>query len=331
VKKYRLRISVKTNSNVIFFETLLSLLNSKDTDFHPLGNKIVTHFSDIQNLESFKEFKNKYEQGKITRHAYQYLFLSINLYSNLKPKELSPSDGFGPNRYKGYMEDIYPLVKQIYSESDFTNRYKTEILSEYKEIAKDMQSLFDRQNPSDVLIDFWGKSFEPKLIFIPDPLRIGGGSGLSRGNTFYSVTGTVNRKEKVIFDNSHMISNLLHEFSHSFFHKYLYSNREHVEINNQLTESLYKNLDETLKGEIGKQYGPPLVYFEETFIRAVQILLTKEFFSKYMPEEENSSKSLKQLKKRKEDGFIYIEEFYNELNNNNSPILSYIKVLKSLS
>ncbi|MDY0096966.1 MAG: DUF4932 domain-containing protein [Candidatus Dojkabacteria bacterium] len=331
MKKYRLRISVKTNSNVIFFETLLSLLNSKDTDFHPLGNKIVTHFSDIQNLESFKEFKNKYEQGKITRHAYQYLFLSINLYSNLKPKELSPSDGFGPNRYKGYMEDIYPLVKQIYSESDFTNRYKTEILSEYKEIAKDMQSLFDRQNPSDVLIDFWGKSFEPKLIFIPDPLRIGGGSGLSRGNTFYSVTGTVNRKEKVIFDNSHMISNLLHEFSHSFFHKYLYSNREHVEINNQLTESLYKNLDETLKGEIGKQYGPPLVYFEETFIRAVQILLTKEFFSKYMPEEENSSKSLKQLKKRKEDGFIYIEEFYNELNNNNSPILSYIKVLKSLS
>lgn len=329
-KALKMRISVKTNKNVIFFETLLSLLNSKDTKYHPLGNKVVSEFSDIENLESFKNFKNKYDLGNIPRHPYQYLFLSVNIYSSLKPKNLSPNDGFGPNRYKGYMEDIYPLIKQVSDESNFNGRYKEKVLPEYQEITKDIQSLFNKQSPGKILQDFWGKELTPTLIFIPDPLRIGGGSGISRGKTFFSVTGTIKKKNIILFEPSHMISNLFHEFSHSFFKKHLYSNKEYVEANIQICDSIYRNLEDNLSKKILKEYGSPSVYFEETFIRAVQIFLNKEFFSKYILEKENNQKSSDLLQRRREDGFIYIENFYNELKKDNPPISSYMKVLKSL-
>jgi hypothetical protein len=42
------------------------------------------------------------------------------------------------------------------------------------------------------------------------------------------------------------------------------------------------------------------------------------------------NKALEQLRKRKEEGFVYIEKFYKELENNKEPMDSYIKVLGNI-
>ena len=323
-----MKISVQTNKNVVFFETLISFINN-NKNFHPLGKKIIEEFEVIKKLKSFEEFQENIKEKKIPSHPWQYIFLAINLNDDLTPKSLSLADGFGPNREKAYKENIYPIIKKIHTECTFEEIYKKKILPEYEIVAKDIQQLFNKRNPGDVLEDFWDNQLNTKLIFIPDPLRVGGGSGVSRGKEFYSITGTVETEKGIIFKDSHMISNLLHEYSHSFFKNYLYKNKDLFKRNEEICSFLSERIKEEKDNEIFKNYGTSTIYFEETFIRAVQILLSKRFFEK-VTKKDLRSKSLEQLKKRKEEGFIYIEEFYKELENSGKPMDSYIKVIENI-
>lgn len=324
-----MKISVQTNKNVIFFETLISFINN-DEEFHPLGKKIIEEFKDIKKLKSFEEFQKNIKEKRVPFHPWQYIFLSINLNDDLTPKSLSPADGFGPNREKSYRENIYPIVKKIRTECNFEEIYKKKILPEYKVLAKDIQQLLDKRNPGDVLEDFWSNQLNTKLIFIPDPLRVGGGSGVSRGKGFYSITGTVETEKGIVFKDSHMISNLLHEYSHSFFKTYLYKSEDLFKKNEEICNNLFERIKEEKESEVFKNYGKPTIYFEETFIRAVQIILSKRFFEKAM-NKDMESKALEQLRKRREEGFIYIEKFYEELEKNKGPMDSYFKVLEKHS
>jgi hypothetical protein len=323
-----MRISVQTNKNVIFFETLISFINN-DKDFHPLGMKVIEEFKDIKKIKAFEEFQKDVKEKKIPSHPWQYIFLSINLNDDLTPKELSPRDGFGPNRERSYMDNIYHIVKKIHTECNFEEIYKKKIHSEYEVVAQDIQQLLDKRNPGDVLEDFWSNQLNTKLIFIPDPLRLGGGSGVSRGKEFYSITGTVKTEKGIEFKPSHMISNLLHEYSHSFFKTYLCKSEDLSKKNEEICNTLFERIKEDKESEVFKNYGKSTIYFEETFIRAVQILLSKRFFEKAM-NKDMESKALEQLRKRKEEGFIYIEKFYKELENNSEPMDSYIKVLEKI-
>jgi hypothetical protein len=325
-----MNISVQTNKNIIFFEVLLSLLKTEKEKYHPLGEKTLKEYEYVRKLKSYKEFEDKYNQKEIPSHQYQYLFLSVHLNDNLTPKTLSPNDGFGPNRVKGYKEMIYPLVKAIAQESNFDDIYVRKILSDYEKVTKEFQKLFDKQKPGETLMNFWKGEYKPKLVFIPDPLRVGGGSGASRKNTLYSITGTVIDKEEIIFKPSHMISNLLHEYSHSLFKYYIYSNKDIFKKNKEICEVLSKKIEGKVGEMVLKNYGTSSNYFEETFIRAVQILLSKKFFTKYVEEEEIEEKTRKQLENRRKDGFIYIEDFYKELEKERDPIDLYMKVLESL-
>lgn len=325
-----MKISVKTNKNIIFFETLIALLDKREEKYHVLGEKILREYEFIKELKSFKLFREKYEQKEIPNHIYQYLFFSINLNDNLTPKSPDPRSGFGPKRFKSYQEDIYPLVKEIYEESNFDEIYKDKILPDYEKIAEDIQILFDKQKPEEVLMDFWKGEFKPNLVFIPNPLRVGGGSGGFRKNTLYSITGTVIREEGIIFKPSHMTSNLLHEYSHSFFKYYLTSREGFFEKNKEIGEILSKKIEGKIEENTLNIYGSSSNYFEETFMRAIQILLTARFFEKYTSKQEMEEKTIKQLQARKEDGFIYVENFYNELEKEEFPIDSYMKVLESL-
>ncbi|HNR53465.1 MAG TPA: DUF4932 domain-containing protein [Candidatus Dojkabacteria bacterium] len=321
-----MKISVQTNKNVIFFETLISFI-SNDKDFHPLGQKVIEEFKDIKKIKAFEVFQKNVIEKKIPSHPWQYVFLSINLNDDLTPKSLSPRDGFGPNREKLYTEDLYPIVNRINTESNFGRRYCEKILPEYEIVTQDIQKLFDKENPGDVLEEFWGKELKANLVFIPDPLRVGGGSGVSRGRDFYSITGTVKTGGEIEFKNSHMISNLLHEYSHSFFKNYVYKNEELFKKNEELCNTLSGRIKKDK--EIFKSYGTSTVYFEETFIRAVQILLSRRFFEKAM-NKDMESKSLELLRKRKEEGFLYIEEFYNKLEDSKDPMASYMHVLEDI-
>jgi hypothetical protein len=323
-----MKISVQTNKNVIFFEILISLINN-DERFHPLGKKIIEEFKDIKKFKSFEEFQKNIKEKIIPSHPWQYIFLSINLNDDLTPKSLSPADGFGPNREKAYMGNIYPIVKKIRTKSHFEEIYNKKILSEYEIVTKDIQKLFDKRNPGDILEDFWGDQLNTKLIFIPDPLRVGGGSGVSRGKEFYSITGTVETEKCIIFKDSHMISNLLHEYSHSFFKTYLHKREGLFEQNEEICNTLFERIKVDKDNQVFKNYGKSTIYFEETFIRAVQIFLSKRFFEK-ATNKDMGNKALEQLRKRKEEGFVYIEKFYKELENNKEPMDSYIKVLGNI-
>ena len=145
-----MRISVQTNKNVIFFETLLSFINT-DKDFHPLGMKVIEEFKDIKKIKAFEEFQKDVKEKKTPSHPWQYIFLSINLSDDLTPKSLSPADGFGPNREKSYMENIYTIVNKIHTESNFEKRYSEKILPEYEILVQDIQNIFNKQNPGDIL------------------------------------------------------------------------------------------------------------------------------------------------------------------------------------
>lgn len=323
-----MKISVQTNKNVIFFETLISFINN-DKDLHPLGMKVIEEFKDIKKIKAFEEFQRNVKEKKIPSHPWQYIFLSVNLNEDLTPKPLSPRDGFGPNRERSYLDNIYSIVNKIHIEGNFEKRYIEKILPEYEIVAKDIQQLLDKRNPGDVLEDFWSNQLNTQLIFIPDPLRVGGGSGVSRGREFYSITGTVETEKGIIFKDSHMISNLLHEYSHSFFKTYLYKSEDLFKKNEEICNTLFERIKEDKESDVFKNYGKSTIYFEETFIRAVQILLSKRFFEKAM-NKDIQSKALEQLRKRKEEGFIYIEKFYKELETNQKPMDSYIKVLENI-
>jgi len=323
-----MKITVQTNKNIIFFGTLLSLINN-EKDFHPLGKKIVEEFKDIKGIEAFKEFEKSIKEKKIPSHPWQYKFLSINLNNDLTPMSLSPMDGFGPKRGKGYIEDIYPIVNRINKESNFEERYKERILPDYEVIVEDIQRRLDKEKPEDILEKFWGKEPGIKLLFIPNPLRVGGGSSASREERFYSITGTVWSEDKIIFHPSHMVSNLLHEYSHLFFNRALYKDRELVEKNNELCDLLFEGIGKDVDSEMFKNYGSPKIYFEETFIRAVQVFLTGKFFEK-VTKKDMTDKSLESLKRLKNEGFIYIENFYNRLETSKRPIFTYIEVLESI-
>lgn len=324
-----MKITVQTNKNIIFFETLISFINN-DKDFHPLGQKIIEEFKDIKKIKAFEEFKKNVKENKIPSHPWQYIFLSVNLNDDLTPKPLSPRDGFGPNREKSYVESIYPIVNKIHTESNFEERYSKKILPEYEVVTQYIQKLFNKQNPGDILEEFWSKELKANLIFIPDPVRVGGGSGVSRDKEFYSITGTVKTEEGIGFKNSHMISNLLHEYSHSFLKNYLYKNEDLFKKNEEICNSLSEQIKKDRDSEIFKNYGASAVYFEETFIRAVQILLSRRFFEKAM-NKDMESKALEQLRKRKDEGFLYIEDFYNKLENSKDPMASYIQVLENIA
>ncbi|NLB12393.1 DUF4932 domain-containing protein [Candidatus Dojkabacteria bacterium] len=323
-----MRISVQTNKNVIFFETLLSFINT-DKDFHPLGMKVIEEFKDIKKIKAFEEFQKDVKEKKTPSHPWQYIFLSINLSDDLTPKSLSPADGFGPNSEKSYMENINTIVNKKHPESNFEKRYSEKILPEYEILVQDIQNIFNKQNPGDILEEFWGKKLKANLVFIPDFLRVEGGSGVSRGDEFYSITGTVKTENGIEFKSSHMISNLLHEYSHSFFKNYLYKSEDLFKKNEESCHTLFERIKEDRESEVFKNYGKPTIYFEETFIRAVQIMLSKRFFEKAM-NKDMQSKALEQLRKRKEEGFMFIEKFYKELENNQKPMDSYIKVLENI-
>lgn len=325
-----MKISVKTNKNIIFFETLISLVNGGEGKYHPLGEKILKEYEYVKGLKSYNLFEEKYKSKEIPTHPYQYLFLSIHLNDDLTPKSLDPNEGFGPNRVKGYQEMIYPLIKRVYEESKFVEGYTEKIVPDYEKVVEEIQTLFDKQKPEETLMSFWQGEYKPKLVFIPDPLRVGGGSGASRKNTLYSITGTVFDGEEVIFKPSHMISNLLHEYSHSFFKHYINSNKELFEKNKEMGQKLSKKVEGKIGENILKNYGSSSNYFEETFMRAVQILLSKRFFEKYTSKEEMEKKVTDQLQKRKADGFIYVREFYKQLEEEQDPITSYMKVLESI-
>ena len=159
-----MKISVQTNKNVVFFETLISFINN-NKNFHPLGKKIIEEFQVIKKLKSFEEFQENIKEKKIPSHPWQYIFLAINLNDDLTPKSLSLADGFGPNREKAYKENIYPIIKKIHTECTFEEIYKMK-----EKLLADLHSSLrvwcEAFVESDKYKDFLKKSLDKTLMLV---------------------------------------------------------------------------------------------------------------------------------------------------------------------
>lgn len=336
-----MKIKVETNKNVIFFETILTQAetslqktfdkNPKDRSINPkqlhqLGKEILDKFAELYAIEAYKRFETKYISQEIPTIRAKYLLFAINTSPSLKPLAISSKDGYGPRTSKYYRNELFPILKEIHEESHFDKIYREEIEIKYQALANEVATTFDRYDVAEVLDKFWGSNLSPELIFIPDPLRVAGGSGVARKNKFYSITGGARSDGSVDFKTEQIISNSLHEFSHSYFKELLYTNKIIWEENEMLCQDLSEQIATKSGGEASSNYGSSVTYFEETFIRAVQVFL----FDKVLSQSDVSSNWLKNLV---DQGFIYIEVFYDELTGSHfgdDPIAVYFRVLRSI-
>lgn len=305
---------METSRNLIFFKTVLNLCKKEFEQYHDLGEKILKEFQGIKKLKSFKEFKATYEAKEIPQHPWQYMFYSIHTNEDLSAKPQSVNDMYGPKRQELYEEKICPFFKDIFLESNFKKRYEKRILGEYEEIVKDIQRVLDKEQPEDELFEFWGRRDEVDLIFVPDLLRMNGGGGASRRNKYYTFTGCVHDDEgNIVFKPSHYISNLLHEYSHSFQKGYTFSSKDIFRKNMGLCEKAFEVIKEEVDEELLKTYVSPINYFEETYIRAIQVFLNKKFWGKRIGEEDMEKKAKEKLRRLEGMGFLRVYDFYNEL------------------
>lgn len=327
------KIRVETSRNLIFFKTVLNLFKKEFEQYHELGEKILEEFEHIKKIDAFKEFKEVYEAKEIPQHPWQYLFYSIHTNEDLSPKSQAPNDMYGSNRYKYYNEKMYPLFREIFVESDFEKIYGEKILGEYKEIIKEIQRVLDKEKPEEELFEFWGREDEVKLIFIPDPLRMNGGGGASRKNKYYTFTGCIYNKEgNIEFNLSHYISNLLHEYSHSFQKGYTFASKEIFRKNMALCEKAFENIKEEVDEELLKTYTNPMNYFEETYMRAIQVFLNKKFWGKRVDKMKTEKMVKDKLKRLEGMGFLCVYDFYNKLEEEGKdPGEIYFEVMEELA
>ncbi len=304
-------IEVKTNENIIFFFFLFNILSKTKEIHHPLGKSLMKRFpnlpKEVGKLEKF------YEKGEIPRHPYQYCTLAINTDSDLKAKKLNPNYGYGRKTLQDYSEKMYPLVLKIEKDLDFFNIFSKEFLPKYKELCQKNQKHLGKNVYSE-LKSFWELEKEIELFLISNILASGGSYGLFRKKTMYSITSPVLIKKNVRdFTPANLISNSIHEFSHSIFKKRLIDLGEF--------ENLKKKAREIeIPQDMLKRHQSPEIYFEETFVKTVTHFLLTNIYKPFMSSKESEEKEREILNKIKKDGYIHAPEFYAELKKGKDPI-----------
>lgn len=307
-------ISVQTSPNLIFFKLILNLCKKEYEQYHELGEKILKEFEYVKEIDAFKKFQDIYEAKKIPQHPWQYMFYSIHTNEDLSPKSESVNDMYGPKKYELYYKQIYPLFREIFLESNFEKIYEEKISDEYNDVVREIQTVLDKEKPEKELFDFWGNEDQVELFFIPDFLRMNGGGGASRKDRYYTFTGCVYDGDgEIVFKPSHYISNLLHEYSHSFFKGYTFASKEVFRENMKLCEEAFEVIKSSVDEDLLKTYSSSINYFEETYIRAVQVFLNGRFLGRKVNEETIKEKTEEKLESLKEMGFLCVYDFYEAL------------------
>jgi len=323
-------ITVLKNKNSILFSLINNLLLFPDvltktpTD---LAMKVFNHYKELGSYESAKEYIQKYRNTPILKINYQYSVLSICIKEDLtfdieedSIKELLKND-----EYNEHLKVITDLLPQISKEMNFDTYYEKEILPEYEKICQDVESIFDEKEAlSDSMFNLWQLNETPELIFIPNFIATGDCFGIKNKMKFYSISSAKINKEngKREFYPRHVLSNAIHEFSHSFINQSIEENNIAEEIKALSKEKTPKIKEIGLSEDLVKIYGSG--YFMECFDRAVTLFLQEKNDLFNIPEG--------YFKDEKERGYYFTEEFYKGLSQGQkkSPILMYLEILKKL-
>lgn len=314
-------IKVSINKNLVYFFFLFNYLSNVSKKYYPLGEYILNRFN--KNLSEIEDLKELYKKKIIPNHPYQYCVYAINTNEDLSPKVLALNDGFGPKMYGTYMNNLYPLALQIEKKLKFFDIFEKEFLSQYELICKEIQKDLGKKIEK-TIIDAWKIEDEFNFCVFPNVFEVGHSFGVFRENNLYSISSPILTKDgKIEFNSQNLISNVIHEFSHSIFKKKLLSLKKFQE-NKDLTKGI--QVPEILQS----MHSTPDIYIEETYIKVISIIIQEELYKDYVPEEEMRIKSAVRLSDLEKKGYTFASFFYDKLKESKNTFETYFDIVKSI-
>lgn len=312
-------IRVKTNKNIIFFFSVLAKLNPQ-RKYHPLGKTLLDNLK-YEKLSTFDEFIKLYKNKQIPTHPYLFSIYAINTEGDLSPKSTKPKSGFGKKTLTNYKNKIEPLVKRIYISSNFEEIYEKKIQKEYNEIANQIQKSF-KGRVEESIKKVWDINDNYEFILIPNFLEIGHSFGIFRDNKLYSITSPIKKDEEISFRSQFVISNAIHEFSHSVFQNFLIENDLY-----QKHKALTGNIE--IPKNLTKIHANSAIYMEETLIKLMTLLIQQELYKGFVTEKNQISKAKKKIKQLEERGYKKARELYPILQNSKDKKKGYLDYLSN--
>lgn len=310
-------IRIKTNKNIIFFFSILAKANPQ-RKYHYLGETLLGSLG-YEQINSFKEFKRAYMNKQIPLHPYRFTIYAINTQEDLSPKGINPKCGFGKKTLTNYEDKIEPLVKKIYKSSNFEGIYEKQIQKEYSDLANLIQESF-KGKVEDSIKEVWGIGGNYEFILIPNFLEIGHSFGIFRDNKLYSITSPIKKDGDISFQSQFVISNAIHEFSHSIFQKFLIK-KDLYQKHKTLTENI------EIPEKLINIHSNSAIYMEETFIKLMTLLIQQELYKEYISKEDQKLKVERKLTQLEEKGYEKARELYTLLQKNDDTKKIYLDYL----
>ena len=312
-------IQVIESPNTSFFLFLYNIISGKkENRLHPLGMKVMSKYKHLP--DEVVQLETLYQQKLIPTHPFYYCVFAINTEKSLLSKTISPKDGYGERLSTIYTEKIYPLAIKIEKELDFLKFLKKEISPESAKINEKIEKIFDNRISSK-FTEVWEIDVKEKLLLVPNVLSLSHSFGLFRKKRNYSISSPVlNKQQEVEFNSQNLISNAIHEFSHSILKKKLIKGGNYKVVR-ELTEGL------EIPVSLSKIHQKPEEYMEETFIKSITLFIQSEIFKDFMSSEDIEIKNKKILESLVNSGYVYAPEFFSKLVDND-PSKVYLDIIK---
>lgn len=314
-------ITVLPSKSTIFLSSLVNIyfLPQKKINRYPLGKEVINFLSNNIDKELSEKLKNDYKDFNPLMLHYHLCILSILLDDNLEIIE-EKLKVFGRNTViNKHIIIINSTIKDIYKQVDFATYYKKFILSKYKDLCVEIERMFDLYpNVYQLLLDFWRISTTFECIFIPNFVSIGDCFSSTIDKTIYSLTSPKVRNNFQEYYPKHVISNTIHELSHSFF-KELVKEEKKTNWLNEKYQELFNRID--IKEYPRKVNGTG--YFEENLIKASTIFLKEEIGL--------STNSIKEIEDSYSLGYELVPTIYNKLKGKKGSVLNiFLEILEDI-
>lgn len=320
-------LKIETNRNTILFSLLIYKIlyeNYLEKVPHRLATKVFNDFDKLQEQTVGKYFLQQYKGEHPLKINYQYNVLTTFIDENLELSDHTDQVKHIKQKDLQKHKEVIQRIKEEFLE-EFNQYYEEEIASEWEQININIaEALKEYADIQKILDDFWKIDFKPTLILIPNPLSTGDCFGVSNNKKFYSISAPRLDKEteQREFNTKHIISNMVHEFSHSYMDQSIEElDLLHLE-ENISSRKIQKLKQQYPEMETLQTYGS--AYFLECFDRAATLYL-REKVGLFTVDEQI-------LSKENELGFLFTQLFYEGIRKGGGkkPVEKYIQTIETL-